>query len=162
MPGKALDRIDCKILDILQEDGSISNLELAEKVNLSPTPCLRRVRQMEESGIISRQVTLLDPTEIGLDLTIYISICLDSQTPEQLANFERSVSEYPEVVECALITGSDADYLLKVVMPDMAGYQNFLLNELNLIPGIASIRTSFRLRSVVERTQLPLGHVRRK
>ena len=159
MPIKKLDRIDRRILEEIQADGSISNLELAERIGLSPSPCSRRVKQLQDSGIISRQVTLLDQQALGLPIAIYVHVCLDNQSPERLENFDDIVGSYPEVVECALITGSDADYLLKVLMPDMAYYQNFLLNKLNKIKGVRSIKTSFVLRQIIQRTELPLTHI---
>ncbi len=160
MPISKLDRMDRRILEEIQKDGGISNLELAERVGLSPSPCARRVRLLQESGIISRQVTLLDQQKLGLPISIYILVCLDHQAPERLENFDSTVGGWPEVVECALITGSDADYLLKVVMPDMEYYQRFLLDKLNRIEGVSSIRTSFVLRQVIQRTELPLTHIR--
>lgn len=159
MPIKKLDRIDRKILEEIQRNGDISNLELAEKVNLSPSPCSRRVRQLEEAGIIDRQVTLLNQDALGLPLTVYIHVSLEKQLPKTLENFERSITSYNEVLECALITGSDADYLLKVLMPDMSYYEKFLLKELNQIEGVSSIRTSFVMRQVISRTELPLSHI---
>ncbi|WP_432472855.1 Lrp/AsnC family transcriptional regulator [Amphritea sp. HPY] len=159
MPSKKLDRIDRKILEEIQRNGNISNLELAEKVNLSPSPCSRRVRQLEEAGIIDRQVTLLNQNALGLPLTVYIHVSLEKQLPKTLENFERSITSYNEVLECALITGSDADYLLKVLMPDMSYYEKFLLKELNQIEGVSSIRTSFVMRQVISRTELPLSHI---
>lgn len=159
MPSKKLDRIDRKILEEIQRNGNISNLELAEKVNLSPSPCSRRVRQLEEAGIIDRQVTLLNQDALGLPLTVYIHVSLEKQLPKTLENFERSITSYNEVLECALITGSDADYLLKVLMPDMSYYEKFLLKELNQIEGVSSIRTSFVMRQVISRTELPLSHI---
>jgi Lrp/AsnC family leucine-responsive transcriptional regulator len=160
MPIKKLDRIDRKILEEIQRDGDISNLELADKVGLSPSPCSRRVRQLEEAGIIDRRVTLLNQNSLGLPLTIFIHVCLEKQLPKTLDNFERSICTYTEVIECALITGSDADYLLKVVMPDMSHYEKFLLKELNQIEGVSSIRTSFVMRHVLNRTALPLSHIK--
>ncbi|MGY8870422.1 MAG: Lrp/AsnC family transcriptional regulator [Pseudomonadales bacterium] len=157
---KKLDRIDRKILDEIQRDGNISNLELADKVGLSPSPCSRRVRQLEDAGIIDKQVTLLNQNELGLPLTIFIHVSLEKQLPKTLDNFERSISTYNEVLECSLITGSDADYLLKVVMPDMSYYEKFLLKELNQIEGVSSIRTSFVMRQVLNRTALPLSHIK--
>ncbi len=157
---KQFDRIDRRILEVLQKNANISNLELAEQVGLSPSPCARRVKLLEDAGIISRQVTLLNQSALGLDMTIYVQICLASQLPERLEAFERKILNYDEVLECALITGSDADFMLKVVMPDMAYYEHFLLNELNRIEGVASIRTSFVLRQVKTRTELPLKHLR--
>ncbi len=159
MPTLKLDRIDRRILREIQQDARISNLELAERVGLSPSPCARRVRLLEEAGIIKRQVTLLDQEALGLPLTIYIHVSMATQVTAKLENFERTVMGFEEVQECALITGSDADYLLKVVMPDMAYYEHFLLKQLNLIDGVASLRTSFALRRVVQRTALPLGHI---
>ncbi|WP_417593948.1 Lrp/AsnC family transcriptional regulator [Oceanospirillum sp.] len=157
---KQFDRIDRRILEVLQKNANISNLELAEQVGLSPSPCARRVKLLEDAGIISRQVTLLSQSALGLDMTIYVQICLASQLPERLEAFERKILNYDEVLECALITGSDADFMLKVVMPDMAYYEHFLLNELNRIEGVASIRTSFVLRQVKTCTELPLKHLR--
>ena len=159
MPIPKLDRMDRRILEQIQADGSISNLELAERVGLSPSPCAHRVKLLQDSGIISRQITLLDQKKLGLPISIYISVSLDHQSPDRLANFDSNVSSWAEVVECSLITGSDTDYLLKVVMPDMDYYQRFLLDKLNQIEGVSSIRTSFVLRQVVQRTQMPLDHI---
>ena len=159
MPIPKLDRMDRRILEEIQADGSISNLELAERVGLSPYTCARRVKLLQDSGIISRQITMLDQKKLGLPISIYISVSLDHQSPDRLANFYAKVSSWAEVVECSLITGSDTDYLLKVVMPDMDYYQNFLLDKLNQIEGVSSIRTSFVLRQVVQRTEMPLNHI---
>ena len=159
MPIPKLDRMDRRILEEIQSDGSISNLELAERVGLSPSPCARRVKLLQESGIISRQITVLDQKKLGLPISIYISVSLDNQSPDRLANFDSKVNGWPEVVECSLITGSDTDYLLKVVMPDMDYYQRFLLDKLNQVTGVNSIKTSFVLRQVVQRTEMPLDHI---
>jgi Lrp/AsnC family leucine-responsive transcriptional regulator len=159
MPSFKLDRMDRRILEEIQADGSISNLELAERVGLSPSPCARRMKLLYESGIISRQITVLDQKKVGLPISIYISVSLDHQSPKRLKNFDSKVTDWPEVVECSLITGSDTDYWLKVVMPDMDYYQKFLLDKLNQIEGVSSIRTSFVLRQVVQRTELPLNHI---
>jgi len=159
MPIPKLDRMDRRILEQIQADGSISNLELAERVGLSPSPCARRVKLLQDSGIISRQITLLDQKKLGLPISIYISVSLDHQSPDRLANFDSNVSSWAEVVECSLITGSDTDYLLKVAVPDMDYYQRFLLDKLNQIEGVSSIRTSFVLRQVVQRTEMPLDHI---
>jgi Lrp/AsnC family leucine-responsive transcriptional regulator len=160
MPIPKLDRIDRRILEEIQADGSISNLELSERVGLSPSPCARRIKILQETGIISRQITLLDQDKLGLPISIYVMVCLENQESTRLENFDRSVRAWPEVLECALITGSDADYLLKVAMPDMDYYQRFLLKKLNRIDGIRSIKTSFVLRKVVQRTELPLDHIK--
>ena len=159
MPTIKLDAMDRRILEQIQADGSISNLELAERVGLSPSPCARRVKLLQESGIISRQITLLDQNKLGLPISIYISVSLDHQSPERLSNFDNKISGWPEVIECSLITGSDTDYLLKVVMPDMDYYQRFLLDKLNQVEGVSSIRTSFVLRRVLQRTEMPLHHI---
>jgi len=160
MPIPKLDRIDRRILEEIQADGSISNLELSERVGLSPSPCARRIKILQETGIINRQITLLDQDKLGLPISIYVMVCLENQESARLENFDRSVSAWPEVLECSLITGSDADYLLKVVMPDMDYYQRFLLKKLNRIDGIRSIKTSFVLRKVVQRTEIPLDHIK--
>ena len=160
MPIKKLDRIDRRILEEIQRNGNISNLELADIVGLSPSPCSRRVRQLEDAGIIDRQVTLLNQDALGLPLTVFIHVSLDKQLPKILENFESKISTYSEVQECALITGGDADYLLKVLMPDMSYYERFLLKELNQIDGVSSIRTSFVMRRVLHRTELPLSHIK--
>lgn len=159
MPTIKLDAMDRRILEQIQADGSISNLELAERVGLSPSPCARRVKLLQESGIISRQITLLDQNKLGLPISIYISVSLDHQSPDRLSNFDNKISGWPEVIECSLITGSDTDYLLKVVMPDMDYYQRFLLDKLNQVEGVSSIRTSFVLRRVLQRTEMPLNHI---
>ncbi len=160
MPIPKLDRIDRRILEEIQADGSISNLELSERIGLSPSPCARRIKILQETGIINRQITLLDQDKIGLPISIYVMVCLENQESERLENFDRNVRTWPEVLECSLITGSDADYLLKVVMPDMDYYQRFLLKKLNRIDGIRSIKTSFVLRKIVHRTELPLDHIK--
>ena len=154
-----LDRIDRKIVDELQRDGGLSNLDLSERVGLSPSPCLRRVKQLEDAGIIRRRVTLMDQEALGLSLTVFIQVSLGNQVPGMLEHFEETVVDFPEVLECSLVTGSDADYLIKAVIPDMSHYERFLLRELNQIDGVSHIRTSFALRRVVNRTELPLTHL---
>jgi Lrp/AsnC family transcriptional regulator, leucine-responsive regulatory protein len=154
-----IDRIDRNILEQLQKDGSLTNQELADKVGLSPSPCLRRVRALEESGIIVRQVTILDHKKLGLSLTAIILIGMDRHTPERFAEFEAKVGEYPEVQECYLITGQDADYMLKVVVPDMDHYHHFLLNRITRIQGVSGVHSSFVLRRVIDSTALPLGYL---
>ena len=154
-----IDRIDRNILEQLQKDGALTNQELADKVGLSPSPCLRRVRALEESGIIVRQVTILDHKKLGLSLTAIILIGMDRHTPERFAEFEAKVGEYPEVQECYLITGQDADYMLKVVVPDMDHYHHFLLNRITRIQGVSGVHSSFVLRRVIDSTALPLGYL---
>ena len=152
-----IDKLDRKILEQLQKDGSLTNQQLAEKVGLSPSPCLRRVRALEEAGIIVRTVTILDHKKLGLSLTAIILIGMDRHTPERFAAFEEQVGEYPEVQECYLITGQSADYMLKVVVPDMD--HHFLLNRITRIPGVSGVHSSFVLRRVIDSTALPLGYL---
>ncbi len=154
-----LDRTDKRILNLMQENGRISNLELADKIGLSPSPCSRRVKQLEELGLIEKHVTLLDQTKLGLKLTAYIHISMDRHTPERFENFEAQIGAIPEVMECCLITGSDADYQLKVVVPDMDHYQELLLGKLTRIKGVTGVRSSFMLRKVINKTVLPLEHI---
>ncbi|TXS93674.1 Lrp/AsnC family transcriptional regulator [Parahaliea maris] len=155
----AFDRTDRRILDIMQRDARITNLELADKVGLSPTPCARRVKRLEESGLILGHVTLLDQSRLGLKLTAYIGISMDRHTPDRFEAFEREVSTYPEVVECSVVTGQSADYLLKAVVADMEYYERFLLGKLTRIPGVTGVHSSFELRRVLQRTTLPLDHL---
>lgn len=153
-----LDRTDRRILDELQKDGAISNLDLAEKVGLSPSPCSRRVKALQESGIIQKTVAILDQKALGLDLVAMLSISMDRHTPERFENFESQVASFPEVLECFLITGSSADYLLKVIVKDMDGYQKFLLGKLTRIEGVSGVHSSFVMRKVVDSSRLPLDH----
>ena len=151
-----LDRYDRHILSILQADGRISNQDLADRIGLSPSPCLRRVRTLEESGLIAGYRAQLDAKKLGLTLMALIHISMDQHTPERFANFETQIAEIPEVLECLLITGQDADYQLKVVVLDMDGYQELLLNRITRIPGVTGVHSSFVLRKVVDRGALPV------
>ena len=155
---KDLDAIDCNILNMLQEDARISNVDLSEQVHLSPSPCLRRVRRLESEGMIRAYVTLLDPAEVGLPVSVFVQVSLERQVDDALENFEREIVARPEVMECYLMTG-DSDYLLRVVAPDLEAFQRFLLEHLTRIPGVASIKSSFALKQVSYRTALPLGHL---
>ena len=154
----SLDRLDRKILELLQQDGGLTNQQLAERVGLSASPCSRRVRALEDAGVILRRVTLLDRKKLGLSLTVIVLLGMDRHTPERFETLERSVAEYPEVQECYLITGQEADYQLKVVVPDMDAYQELLLNRLTRIPGVSGVHSSFVLRRVIDSTELPLGY----
>jgi Lrp/AsnC family leucine-responsive transcriptional regulator len=151
-----LDNYDKRILEVLQQEGRISNQELADRIGLSPSPCLRRVRALEESGIIAGYRAVLDARRLGLNLIAFLSISMDRHTPERFENFDKIVTELPEVLECSLITGRDADYQLKVVVRDMDAYQDLLLNKLTRIEGVSGVHSSFVLRQVVERTVLPV------
>lgn len=152
-----LDRYDRAILQLLQREGRLSNQELAERIGLSPSPCLRRVRALEESGLISGYRALLDAKQLGLSLMALIHISMDRHTPERFDNFEQRIRDLPEVLECLLVTGHDADYQLKVVVRDMEAYQALLLNRITRIEGVSGVHSSFVLRRVVDRTELPLG-----
>lgn len=149
-----LDRYDQHILEVLQDDGRINNQDLADRIGLSPSPCLRRVRALEESGLIEGYRAMLDAKKLGLSLMALIHISMDKHTPERFANFESEVTVLPEVLECLLITGQDADYQLKVAVRDMDHYQFLLLNKLTRIEGVTGVHSSFVLRRVVSRTKL--------
>lgn len=159
MPKQPLDRIDRRILSTLQQDGRLPNNELAERVGLSPSPCLRRVKALEDAGVIARYVALVDPASVDLPVNIFVSVSLERQVEARLDGFEAAVMARPEVLECYLMTG-DADYLLRVVVPDLASYERFLKEHLTRIPGVANIRSSFALKQVRYRTALPLEHLR--
>ena len=152
-----LDRYDKQILGILQTEGRINNQDLADRIGLSPSPCLRRVRALEESGLILGYRALLDARKLGLTLMALVHISMDRHTPERFANFEASVAVLPEVLECLLITGQDADYQLKVTVRDMDHYQTLLLDKLTRITGVTGVHSSFVLRRVVDKTALALG-----
>jgi Lrp/AsnC family leucine-responsive transcriptional regulator len=152
-----LDRFDHQILEILQVDGRIANQDLADRIGLSPSPCLRRVRALEDAGFITGYRAMLDARKLGLSLIALVHISMDRHTPERFANFEASVSVLPEVLECLLITGQDADYQIKVAVRDMDHYQSLLLNKLTRIEGVTGVHSSFVLRRVVDRTALPLN-----
>jgi len=154
-----LDRLDKRILREIQRDGTITNLELAERIGLSPSPCGRRVKQLEDAGIILGRVTLLDPKKLELKLTALIQISMDRHTPDRFEKFEERITSYAEVIECLLITGQSADYQLKVVVPDMEYYQEFLLNKITRIDGVTDVHSSFMLREVQNTTALPLDHI---
>ncbi len=152
-----LDSYDRRILQVLQQDGRISNQDLADRIGLSPSPCLRRVRALEEAGIIAGYRAVLDAAKLGLNLIALVSISMDRHTPERFARFDEIVSGFPEVLECLLITGRDADYQLKVIVQDMDAYQDLLLNKITRIEGVSGVHSGFVLRRVVERTVLPIA-----
>ena len=149
-----LDRYDQQILEILQNEGRIANQDLADRIGLSPSPCLRRVRALEESGLILGYRALLNARQLGLTLLALVHISMDLHTPERFANFEASVAVLPEVLECLLITGQDADYQLKVAVRDMDHYQTLLLEKITRIVGVTGVHSSFVLRRVIDKTAL--------
>ena len=157
MAGFTLDKTDVTILKELQNDAVISNLELADKVSLSPSPCSRRVRQIEDAGYFRGKVILLDPEKVGLPVNVFIQITLTSQKKPMLQFFEKTISQWPEIMECYLMTG-DFDYLVRVVVPDLKIYQ-LLLDKVTELDCISHIRSSFSLKQVCYKTALPLGHL---
>src|SRR5437868_3869734 len=150
-----MDALDLRILARLQQDARISNVELAKAVNLSPSPCLARVRALETSGTIDRYVTLLDPKKLGLTVSVLVQVTLEKQIEPALETFEKAVRERPEVMECYLMTG-DADYLLRVLVPDVPAFERFIMDFLSRIPGVGNIKSSFALKQVKYQTALPL------
>ena len=155
MPRRPLDDIDRKILAELQADGRMSLNDLAEKVGLSPSPCLRRVRMLEKDGVIARYVAVLDQRAVGLPVSVFVSIKLDSQRQESLDRFAKAIGRWPEVLECYLMTGP-RDYWLRVVVPDLDAYERFVKQKLTRLEGIASIESSFALEQVKYTNVLPV------
>ncbi len=151
----ALDSVDLRILRELQQNGALSNADLARRVHLTPSPCLARVRALEAKGVIDRYVALANPAALGLGLNVFISISLRAQTKEALALFEQRIAEHDEVMECYLMTG-ESDYLIRVAVTDISALEKFILDQLTPIPGIEKIRSSFALKQVRYKTALPL------
>ena len=150
------DRYDRQILQLLQKEGRVSNQDLADRIGLSPSPCLRRVRALEEAGVIKGYHALLDAKTLGYSLMALIYISMDVHTPKRFDNFERQILGIPEIIECLMITGQDADYQIKAVVKDMDAFQELLLNRITLIPGVTGVHSSFVLRKVVDTTFLPV------
>lgn len=155
---QALDAIDLRILRELQADSSLSNLELSRRVHLSPSPCLARVKALEASGLVRQYVALLDAKQLGLNLNVFISISLKQQTRETLGDFEAAICAHDEVMECYLMTG-DADYLIRIAVPDMAALERFIIERISPLPQVEKIRSSFALKQVRYKTALPLQGV---
>ncbi|WP_109577284.1 Lrp/AsnC family transcriptional regulator [Aminobacter sp. AP02] len=150
-----LDAIDMRILTEIQEDASLTNVELAARVGLSASPCLARVRTLEDAGVIIRRVALLDPVMLGANVSVFIQVTLEKQTEALLEVFEAAMARFPEVMECYLMTG-DSDYLLRVVVRDTVALQHFIVDRLSKTRGVANIRSSFALKQVKYKTALPL------
>lgn len=150
-----MDNFDLEILEQLQNDARITNVALAESVNLSPAPCLRRVRELEKDGVIRRYVTLLDPEKVGWSVSVFIEIHLEKQTSNCLNAFEKTIESYPEVMECYLMTGT-SDYLLRVVAHDLKSLQTFITDKLASIPNIAKMRSSVAIKQVKYKTAMPM------
>lgn len=154
-----MDRIDKKILQLLQENGRMSNQELAEKVALSPSPCLRRVKQLEENGYIKHYTALLDPQTVGLELTVLVSVTLVSHNPKTMAAFEKAIQAIPAVIHCYLVAGQAHEYMLTVVAPTLNDYQELLLQQLIQIDSVKNVNSSFVMRNVIDNPALPLDHL---
>lgn len=150
-----LDEMDRKILAELQEEGRMSNQELSERIGLSPSPCLRRLRQLEASGVISRYVALVDPAAVGLGVTAFVRVRLDQQDDRHLHAFEMAVAAFPEVMECYLMTG-EADYQLRVLVGSLGEFEDFLRHRLTRVAGVGQVTSSFALRPTVYKTALPV------
>lgn len=150
-----LDAIDRRILERLQSDSRITNQDLAEAIGLSPSPCLRRVRQLERAGVITRHVALVSPEALGLEVSAFIRVRLSAQDDRSLGTFERAIELFPEVMECYLMTG-DSDYQLRVVVQSLVVFEHFLRFKLTPIPVVANVTTGFALRPIVYRTALPV------
>ena len=158
MPELTLDRTDRKILDILQAEGRLSNLELAERVALSPSPCLRRVKRLEDAGVIRQYVALVDSRKVGLGLLAYVSVKLEKRGEGAVKAFARAVQHWREVVACYSMTG-DLDYLLRVHVEDLEHYSRFVMDSLLKHPGIIDVKSSFALERIKDTTAVPLAHL---
>ena len=151
-----LDATDMRLVAELQENARLTNVELAARVGLSPSPCLARVRALEASGLIARYVTLLDPVAVGLNVSVFIQVSLEKQVDASLSRFESAITAMPEVMECYLMTG-DSDYMLRVVVADVPALQRFIVDRLTKIAGVSNIRSSFALKQVKFKTALPIA-----
>jgi Lrp/AsnC family leucine-responsive transcriptional regulator len=158
LPIVDLDRADCRILDIIQQEGRIANVDLAKRVSLSPSPCLRRVNRLEETGVISRYVALLEPRALGLGLTAYLEVMLDKRAELARASFRQAVVEWPEVLTCYALSGQ-WDYQLKVITPDLETYSHFLMERVLALSVVVNVQSSFVLEQVKDSTALPLAHL---
>ncbi|WP_417579928.1 Lrp/AsnC family transcriptional regulator [Nitrincola sp.] len=155
-----LDRFDIKILQQLQVDASISNQDLADRIGLTAAPCSRRVKQLLDTGVIERQVVRVNERKVGLNLIAMLHIIMDKHIPERFEAFEAAIADIPEVMECYLITGHDADYQLKVAVADMDSYHDILLGKITRITGVSGVKSSFIMRKVVDTTAVPLHYIR--
>ena len=157
----SIDRFDTKILRELQNDGALTNQQLAERVGLTAAPCSRRVKTLEESGVIKSRVVRIEEQALSLSLFAILHISMDKHIPERFAEFERIISTFEEVIECYLITGHDADYQLKIAVPDMDSYHDILLGKITRIKGVSGVKSAFIMRKIVDTTALPLKYISR-
>ena len=161
MPISKLDMIDLNIINNLQKNARISNVELSEKVNISPSACLRRVRELENKGVIKGYVSLIESSTLELGVNVMVNVKLERQVEKALESFEKAIQEWSEVMETYLMTG-DSDYYLRIVVKDLPAYEKFLMEKLTKLPGVASIKSSFALKEIVHRTALPMDHLKNK
>ncbi len=155
MPKPILDKTDCDILYHIQSDAKISNTELADRVGLSPSPCLRRVKTLEQKKVIRRYAGIVDPVLVGLPINVFVTVRLRNQDRAALEEFGMHIKDYKEIMECYLMTGT-YDYLLRVIMPDMESYEQFLLDKITTIPCVSNIESSFSLKQMIYRTEMPI------
>jgi Lrp/AsnC family leucine-responsive transcriptional regulator len=158
MAGSEIDRMDRKILETLQAEGRLSNVELAERVALSPSPCLRRVKRLEDDGVIAGYRAVLDRGAVGLGLTVFLEIKVGKHSRDNAAMLQKALAEMPEVVSCHIVSGT-ADFLAEVAVPDLAAYERFLLDRLLTVPTIEDVRSNFAIRMIKTAAPLPLGHL---
>ena len=156
MPNNKIDSIDLRILHELQQFGKISNVDLAGRVGLSPSPCLSRVRALEQKGIIDRYVALVKPDRVGLLINVFIQVTLERQVEKVMETFEARMEAYPEVMECYLMTGN-SDYLLRLLVSDIKTLEAFIVQKLSTIDGVLNIQSSFALKQVKYKTELPIN-----
>jgi len=156
-----MDRTDVRILQELQKDARISVTDLAERVSLTPTPCARRVSNLEKNGYIRAYAGLLDQNKVGLSVNAFVEVRLVRETDDEMSAFEATIKQFPEIMECYVLSGGH-DYLLRVVSPDLETYHRFLREKLLSIRAVDNVQTSFALDRVIYRTSLPLDHLRLK
>jgi Lrp/AsnC family leucine-responsive transcriptional regulator len=159
MPNPELDTVDCRIITELQSDGRLSNVELADRVGLSPSPCLRRIKRLETSGYIEGYRAALKRELVGLGFSVFLSVKLNEHANERVAQFEKTMVDLPEVIACHLVSG-EADYLLEIVVPDLPAYQHFLVGKLLNLPVVREVRSNIAIQSLKAGAPLPLGHLR--
>jgi Lrp/AsnC family transcriptional regulator, leucine-responsive regulatory protein len=158
MPKSDLDTIDCRIVAALQSDGRLSNVELADKVGLSPSPCLRRVKRLERDGYIEGYRAALRRDRVGLGFSVFIGVKIDGHTNERALAFEQAIVAMPEVIACHLVSG-ESDYFLEVVVPDLADYQRFLVDQLLNLPIVREVRSNIAIQTLKAGAPLPLAHL---
>jgi len=158
MPKSSLDAIDSRIVAELQADGRLSNVELADKVGLSASPCLRRVKRLEREGYIEGYRAALRRDRVGLSFSVFVGVKIDGHANERALTFEKAVVEMPEVIACHLVSG-EADYFLEVVVPDLANYQRFLVDKLLNLPIVREVRSNIAIQTLKAGAPLPLAHL---